>query len=54
MILGDINQMGTVVAVFFFLAGLQMVATGMMCEYVSRIYTEVQRKPYYVVEEELE
>ena len=51
---GDINQMSTVVAVFFFLAGLQMIATGMMCEYVSRIYTEVQRKPYYVIQEELE
>jgi undecaprenyl-phosphate 4-deoxy-4-formamido-L-arabinose transferase len=51
---GDINQMGTVVAVFFFLSGCQLVATGLMCEYISRIYVEVQAKPYYVIQEELE
>jgi undecaprenyl-phosphate 4-deoxy-4-formamido-L-arabinose transferase len=51
---GDINHMGTVVAIFFFLSGCQMVATGLMCEYISRIYIEVQAKPYFVVQEELE
>ncbi|MBX3180174.1 MAG: glycosyltransferase [Candidatus Hydrogenedentes bacterium] len=51
---GDINQMGTVVAVFFFLSGCQLVATGLMCEYISRIYIEVQARPYYVIQEELE
>lgn len=51
---GDINQMGTVVAAFFFLSGCQLVATGLMCEYISRIYVEVQAKPYYVIQEELE
>jgi undecaprenyl-phosphate 4-deoxy-4-formamido-L-arabinose transferase len=51
---GDINHMGTVVAIFFFLSGCQMVATGLMCEYISRIYIEVQAKPYFVIQEELE
>ncbi len=51
---GDINHMGTVVAIFFFLSGCQMVATGLMCEYIGRIYIEVQAKPYFVVQEELE
>jgi len=51
---GDINQMGTVVAVFFLLSGCQLVATGLMCEYISRIYVEVQAKPYFVIQEELD
>lgn len=51
---GDLEHMGTVVAIFFFLSGCQMVATGLMCEYISRIYIEVQAKPYFVVQEELE
>ncbi len=51
---GDINHMGTVVAIFFFLSGCQMVATGLMCEYISRIYIEVQAKPYFVIQDELE
>lgn len=54
LVQGDINHMGTVVAIFFFLSGCQMVATGLMCEYISRIYIEVQAKPYFVVQEELE
>lgn len=51
---GDINEMGSVVAIFFFLSGCQLVATGLMCEYIGRIYVEVQAKPYFVVREELE
>lgn len=49
-----IPMLQTVIALFFFLAGVQLVATGLMCEYVSRIYIEVQRKPYYVIKEEIE
>ncbi len=51
---GDINTMGSVVAIFFFLSGCQLVATGLLCEYVGRIYIEVQAKPYYVIREETE
>lgn len=46
--------LGAVTAIFFFLAGVQMITTGLMCEYISRIYIEVQHKPYYIVKEELE
>ncbi len=49
---GDINTMGSVVAIFFFLSGCQLVATGLLCEYVGRIYIEVQAKPYFVIREE--
>jgi undecaprenyl-phosphate 4-deoxy-4-formamido-L-arabinose transferase len=44
----------TVVALFFFLAGVQLVATGFMCEYIGRIFVEVQRKPYYIIRDILE
>ena len=50
---GDLNQLGTVSALFFIIAGVQMIAIGVMCEYVSRIFIEVQNKPYYVVEKVL-
>lgn len=51
---GDFNQMGTVTAAFFALAGVQMIATGLMCEYMSRIYVEAQNKPYFIVKEIIE
>ncbi|NIA15583.1 MAG: glycosyltransferase [Nitrospiraceae bacterium] len=51
---GDISYMGTITALFFILAGIQMVATGLMCEYVGRIFIEVQNRPYYVVREVIE
>lgn len=53
ILLGDELGLASIVALFFFLAGVQMVTTGLMCEYISRIYVEVQRKPYYVIREEL-
>jgi undecaprenyl-phosphate 4-deoxy-4-formamido-L-arabinose transferase len=54
LIRGDLLQLETVVAVFFLLAGVQLIATGLMCEYIGRIYIEVQRKPYFVVHEEVD
>jgi undecaprenyl-phosphate 4-deoxy-4-formamido-L-arabinose transferase len=46
---GDINQMGTVVAVILLIAAAQMFAIAVICEYISRIYIEVQHRPYYIV-----
>ncbi len=51
---GNILMLETVVAIFFFMAGVQLFATGLMCEYVGRIYIETQRKPLYIIEEEVE
>jgi undecaprenyl-phosphate 4-deoxy-4-formamido-L-arabinose transferase len=48
---GEFNQYISVIAIFFFLFGMQMAATGLMCEYISRIYIEVQNRPYFVVKE---
>jgi hypothetical protein len=38
-----------VVALFFFCTGVQLVATGLMCEYIGRIFVEVQHRPYFVI-----
>jgi undecaprenyl-phosphate 4-deoxy-4-formamido-L-arabinose transferase len=51
---GDTQQIGTVMALIFFLSGVNLIATGLMCEYVSRIYVEVQNRPYYVVKDVIE
>ncbi|NUM52540.1 MAG: glycosyltransferase [Candidatus Hydrogenedentes bacterium] len=48
---GDINQLSAVVAAFFVLSGVQLIATGLMCEYIARIYIEVQNRPYFVVKD---
>jgi hypothetical protein len=49
---GDLLQLESIVALFFVIAGVQLVATGLMCEYISRLYVEVQRKPYFVIAED--
>jgi len=51
---GHFSEYNSVLAVFFVLGGVQMLCTSIMCEYISRIYTEVQRRPYYIVGEVLE
>ena len=48
------GSLATVVALFFLISGVQLIATGLMCEYVGRIFIEVQNKPYYMVKEILE
>jgi undecaprenyl-phosphate 4-deoxy-4-formamido-L-arabinose transferase len=54
LLYGDLMSIETVVAIFFFLSGVQLMATGLMCEYVGRIYIETQRKPLFIIKEELE
>lgn len=51
---GNWNELASVMAIVFILTGVQLIASGIMCEYIGRIYTEVQRKPYFTVREVLE
>jgi len=36
-----------------FIGGVQLISIGMLREYIGRIYTEIKRRPLYVVEEYL-
>ncbi|MBX7256418.1 MAG: glycosyltransferase [Candidatus Hydrogenedentes bacterium] len=51
---GDINQMGSVIAVLLFLQGVHLISMGLICEYISRIYIEVQNRPYYIIKDIIE
>jgi len=37
---------------FFFVGGVQMLLLGIVGEYIGRIYTQVQQRPLYVVQEQ--
>ena len=43
-----------ILAAFCFFTGVQLFALGLMGEYVGRIYIEAQRKPLFIIKEELE
>ena len=49
-----IPGMFTLFAILFFLIGLQILALGLIGEYVGRIYQQVRRQPRYVISEVLE
>lgn len=51
---GDQTMLETVTALNFILSGVTLIAVGLMCEYISRIYIEVQNRPYYIVKEIIE
>lgn len=47
--LRSVNGTSTTVLVVLLLGGVQLVCTGLIGEYVGRIYDEVRRRPMYVV-----
>jgi undecaprenyl-phosphate 4-deoxy-4-formamido-L-arabinose transferase len=49
----EVEGVFTLFAILFFFVGLQILALGLIGEYVGRIYQEVRRRPRYVVAEEL-
>lgn len=42
----------TIVVTLMFFIGIQMISTGIVGEYVARIYEEVKGRPLYVVRSE--
>jgi undecaprenyl-phosphate 4-deoxy-4-formamido-L-arabinose transferase len=47
----EVEGVFTLFAILFFFIGLQILALGLIGEYVGRIYQEVRRRPRYVVSE---
>jgi undecaprenyl-phosphate 4-deoxy-4-formamido-L-arabinose transferase len=55
LVLGpEVEGVFTLFAILFFFVGLQILALGLIGEYVGRIYQEVRRRPRYVIREVLE
>jgi undecaprenyl-phosphate 4-deoxy-4-formamido-L-arabinose transferase len=50
----EVEGVFTLFAILFFFVGLQILALGLIGEYVGRIYQEVRRRPRYVIREILE
>ena len=50
----EVEGVFTLFAILFFFVGIQILALGLIGEYVGRIYQEVLRRPRYVVAEVLE
>ena len=50
----EVEGVFTLFAILFFFVGLQILALGLIGEYVARIYQEVRRRPRYVIAERLE
>ncbi len=50
----EVEGVFTLFAILFFFVGLQILALGLIGEYVARIYQEVRRRPRYIVAEVLE
>ena len=47
----EVEGLFTLFAILFFFVGLQILALGLIGEYVGRIYQEVRRRPRYVIRE---
>ncbi len=47
----DLPGWSTLVAAVLFLGGIQLIAMGILGEYISHIFTEVKRRPHYIVSE---
>lgn len=47
----EVEGIFTLFAILFFFVGLQILALGLIGEYIGRIYMEVRRRPRYVVKE---
>ena len=52
LIFGDpVDGWPSLVCIMFFLSGIQLFCTGIMGAYLSKTYTEVKRRPIYIIKE---
>ncbi len=47
----DIPGMATLTTGIFFLGGVMLIILGIIGEYIGRIYVEVKRRPFFIIEE---
>jgi len=47
----EVEGVFTLFAILFVFVGLQILALGLIGEYIGRIYMEVRRRPRYVIKE---
>ena len=47
----DLEGFVIAIAIFFVFIGIHFLALGVLGEYIGRIFTEVQARPYYIVDE---
>jgi len=50
----EVDGVFTLFAILFFFVGLQILALGLIGEYIGRIYMELRRRPRYMIKEILE
>ena len=43
----------SVIVAVFFIGGVQLIIIGILGEYIGRIFTEVQKRPIYLIKEKL-
>ena len=43
----------SIIAAIFFIGGIQLIVMGILGEYIGRIFTEVQKRPIYLIKEKL-
>ena len=52
LIFGDpVDGWPSLVCIMFFLSGIQLFCTGISGAYLSKTYTEVKRRPIYIIKE---
>jgi polyisoprenyl-phosphate glycosyltransferase len=49
----DVPGYASIVALLSFFSGVNMIGLGILGEYLGRVFTEVKRRPYYLIRDRL-